>query len=78
MDKEWGDQLDHEGVVVVHCKLVVLPCKMFDGVDRVVDRGVGGLLKILWEVLIWGVVVVGLLRGVRLNPRFPPWLVYTS
>ena len=52
------------GVFDVHCKLVVLPCKMFGRVDRVVDRGVGGLLKLLWEVMIWGVVIVGLLRGV--------------
>ena len=56
MDKARGDQLDHEGVVVVHCKLVVLPCEMFDRVDRVdvVDMGVGGLLKILREVLVMG------------------------
>ena len=45
MDKAQGDQLDPKGVVVVHCKLVVLPCRMFDGVDRVVDSRVGGVVE---------------------------------
>lgn len=46
-----------------------LPCNMVDWVDRVVDKGVGGLFKVLWEAFIWGVVVMGLWRVVRWYPE---------
>lgn len=46
---------------MVYFDFLVLPCRVFVGVDRVgvVDKGLGGgvvLLKILWVVLTWGVV----------------------
>ena len=57
---------------------MVLPCNMDDWGDRFVDKEVEGLLKILWEVLVWEFVVMGLWRGVRWYSGFSPRVVYTT
>ena len=46
MGMVWGNYLDPEGVVEVHCKLVVLLYNMVDRGDRFVDKEVEGEIEI--------------------------------
>ena len=67
MDKARGEQLDHKGVVVVYCYFVVLPCRVFDGRDRV-----GGFVENFVGSVDMGGCYSGVVEGCEVEPRVAP------
>lgn len=51
---------------------------MVDWGDKFVDKDVGGLFKVLWEVFVWRVVVMGFWRGVGWYSNFVLRVIFTS
>lgn len=72
MDKACGYQLYFKGVVVVRCELMVLPCRMFDGVDRVGYRGVGAVVESFVGIVDMGGCCCGFYEECEVEPQVSP------